>query len=212
MRCTKFARMGLHLVLLLVLVAHMGCGACRPRVCQEDVHRELGFTDPCVTGVRRSSHEVYLSTDRRCPWESLVNLDVFAGFRPGMTAKEAQRLIGPAWKMEKGSAGDFWKYQRPEGIVTVSHEDQGASLFIDYWWLLSAEPRSSSPNRLLAKEVLEHIPKDQEHSDIVILNGCGFPMVSIQIVKGEVRRIDWIQNPGSWRPPTERAQFLGKKN
>jgi len=206
MRVNK--RFGPTFALLLVVgcAVQISCGACRPQICDEDIHRDLAYKGPCVASVEQSGGEVYVAISRQCPWERLVNLAIFRGLQPGMTDQEARRVLGPPDEEGMHARGPFWSYRRQEGTVTISYEDQGSSLLVDRWWLLSAQVRAQ-PEEYIAQEVLARLPKKETGVDVIVLNGCGHPMVDLNLSNGLVREVAWLRNAGSWRPEAERAPF-----
>lgn len=76
---------GLAAFLILAGVSVNGCGACRPNSCPEDRYVDMDFVGQCIASVERHGARIEIGTRRECPWERLVNLDVFRGFRPGMS-------------------------------------------------------------------------------------------------------------------------------
>ncbi len=192
------------------LATLLGCGDFRPESCAEDGLRDLAYTGPCVAGVRQHGrNEFYVSSRPRCAWERMVNLTYFEGFRPGMTNLEARRLHGTPTSVERNGRTAIWNFQRPMGTVSISLEDQGSSLLVDRWWLLSAYPLNQAPAQSLSAEVLQSVGSRGNDFQIVILNGCGFPAAEISFERNRVARIRWLENAGSWH--SRMASFDGTR-
>jgi hypothetical protein len=129
-------------------------------------------------------------------WRQLVDMDIFKGFRPGMSFRDAQNRIGPPDFKGTGPSGPYWIYRRSSGDVRLSHEEMG-SIFLRRWWVLEGIPCPSSPDDIFHKNVAKEIPVDEFPMTIVIMNNKHHPGAFVEIKKGRVVNIHWPDNPGS---------------
>ena len=129
-------------------------------------------------------------------WSELINTRLFDGFRPGMTFEEALKDVGPPDSTGKGLWGPYYLYRRPDGQVTVSHEEIGSgSAGTKYSsWRLTALPDQGSPQDLLSPMLRRQLESELKHrTELVIINPKG-DSPSIEIVFDESRptTIAWI--------------------
>jgi hypothetical protein len=189
-------------VLPLIAGTFLSCRLLDTQECSEDRFARREGTGPCLARVDRHMSSITVTPRRECEWEKLVDLRVFSGFKPGMTFREARSAFGDPDAKGHNSWGPFWKYQRPLGVVQVGDEDQGSTILpVDRLWVLRAYPADSRPEAWLSKEVIPHLPLNEEHLEVVILNGCRYPMIELILERGRIKLVTWIKNPGSYHPP-----------
>jgi hypothetical protein len=189
-------------VLLLASIVHLG--ACGPDLCPEARRVQADYQGECVAELVYEStlEKVTVSPRPQCPWERLIDIGFFNGFRPGMTSQEALGEIGPPDAERQDAAEEFWTYERPKAVIQIGHEDQGSGIVpFYYWWTLNAFPRDRTLEALFSPEVLARLPKQGSFREVFILNQCGLPMIVVTIDKGLVSSVSWTRNPGSYKAP-----------
>lgn len=129
-------------------------------------------------------------------WQELVDLRLFAGFRPRMTFRDARRELGEPTRRGENGQGPYWDYDRPLGTVRIAHELKGSVPFVR-WWRLKGFPISSGVEEVFHPNVSKHVPVDLEHLDVVIMNNDGSPGAFVQVEKGRITLIDWVNHKGS---------------
>lgn len=160
----------------------------------------MDYQGNCLGGIEYSAHgrRVEVSPRAGCSWQRLIDLDIFNGFRPGMSIQEAREIFGEPFVETTSGDNRFWRYQREMGIVQIGREDQGASIFpMYYWWVLRAYPNDTSPSAIFPPEVASAVLDGKAH-EVVILNQCRLPMAEVIIENNRVRLMTWIDNPGSF--------------
>ena len=196
---------GLRVVALFALASF---GACRPDLCLEATRVKKNYKGECLSTVDYFGDRarIEISPKDECPWERLIDLGIFEGFRPGMTIGEARQLFGtPDVEADTGSRR-VWKYRRQKGFVQIGHEDQGSAIVpFYYWWVLRAYPEDQSPRAFFPPEVVKILPTDDRNYETVILNQCRHPMAEVIIREGRIHLITWIKNPDSWHPDRQQA-------
>lgn len=123
-------------------------------------------------------------------WHGLVDLEILKGFWPGMTGKDAVRVMGQADRYLDLDGERYWVYERSDAHVVVAHKSKG-SLIGGWWWRLEARfdpPRP--PAELLHSSVVEELPDDLERYTVTIMNNEGSPAAWAYIEDGRVARID----------------------
>ncbi len=147
----------------------------------------------------------------QCPWERLVDLRIFQGFRPGMNFEEAEAAFGKEDEAGRNEFGPFKRYKRPLGIVQIGREDQSSLIVPDIFWTLRGYLPDASATSVFSSEVVERLPNRKAPLEVAILNGCGYPMVSIDFNEHrKVRLITWLENPGSFHPDRLSATSFDK--
>lgn len=185
----------------VALISILGTARCRPDLCPEASRVNYAYKGECLGGidyhVHRSRVEIY--PHPQCPWEQLIDLGIFEGFRPGITISQARQRFGvPDVEATRGSAR-IWEYRRPNGLVQIGHEDQGSGIIPMYrWWVLRAYPDNKSPQAIFPPEIGTRLPNGKQRYEVVILNQCRFPMAAVTVENGEVQDVTWIDNPGSY--------------
>lgn len=184
------------------LIFIMGLASCRPDLCPEAIRVKSDYQGECLGRVDYYDQRARIEINPHplCPWERLINLDIFEGFRPGMTIDQAQQRLGPPDVEATRGSDRIWRYRRPKGTVEIGHEDQGSGIIpMYYWWVLRAYPDDRSPHAVFPSEIAAHFPVKKKPYEVVILNQCRLPMADVIIENGEVQAISWNKNPGSYR-------------
>lgn len=185
------------LTLILCLAFSLACSSKPP--CQEDPAPPPGAVKASspLAGVETWDTRVVFYPDPAEDWRTLVDLDVFEGFSPGISIDEARRLHGqPA--MEKEEGGDSnWIYNRPAGRVRITLENQSSLPFIFLLkrWFLAGYPKQNSPTDILHPALIEHLPSGSRSLDITIMNNCGYPGANVLIKDGVVAQLNWLDTP-----------------
>ena len=185
----------------MALGAMVSLGACRPELCPEATRVDKDYKGGCLGKVDYYADRarVEISPNAECPWERLIDLSIFEGFRPGMTIDEARQYFG-APNLEAGTGSQrVWKYWRQKGVVQIGHEDQGSAIIpFYYWWVLRAYPENKSPHAIFPPQVVDRLPSALKSYETVVLNQCRHPMAEVIIDNGKIQRITWIDSPGSY--------------
>ena len=192
----------------VLLIAIICLGACRRGPCPEAGRVEVDYKGECIAELvyHENSADVVILPHPGCPWDRLVDLSLFDGFRPGMTIKQARNQFGPPESELVLGSNRLWRYQRPQAIVQIGYEDQGSGIIpFYYWWTLSAFPKEPSLGSLFLPEVVARLP-EQKNYEVFVLNQCGLSMIIASIENGEVRVVNWTHNPGSYPAPQMRSE------
>lgn len=130
------------------------------------------------------------------PWSDLVHTDLFEGFKPGMTFKDALSTVGPPNKAGKGLWGPYHEYRRPTGSVRISFETSESGTIGTKFskWRLTAFPRSGSINGTLDPVLQERLSGDfPGQAEIVIMSPTGeHPTVNVTIKGKRIHSIEWL--------------------
>lgn len=139
-----------------------------------------------------TSIEIYSSVN----WPELIHTDLFQGFKPGMTFKDAVRLVGPPDKTGKGLWGPYYEYRRPNGSVRVSFETIGSGTMGAEFtkWRLTAFPNERSIDTIFHPILRERLEADfRKQTEIIILAPNGeHPAVQVTIRDDQVYSIEWL--------------------
>jgi hypothetical protein len=180
-------------LLLLVLIS-----ACRRELCIEATKVDARFDGECLESIDTSYRSrITVVPSPKCPWPRLIDLSIFADFSPGLTSEQARRRFGTPDEEIKTDTRQAWRYNRPGGIVEISHEDQGSGFIPMYWWILRSYPKGGELSEVFPKAVVDRLPPAAELHEVAVLNQCGLPMVDVLVINGQVKVLTWIDNPGS---------------
>lgn len=131
-------------------------------------------------------------------WDRLVHADIFEGFRPGMTFREAEKEVGRPDRTFKGLWGPSYEYRRKDGVVLLSHEEVRSGLGGAAYssWKLRAVPRNRHVDNVLTpllERRLELSPR--ERTEIVIMSAEGDRPALELVLEGDlVESITWLHD------------------
>jgi hypothetical protein len=177
---------------------------CRPDICQEARNVDVHFRGDCLGSIvyEQDVKDLLIRPNPKCPWERLVNLSVFSGFRPGMTIAEARREFGPPESEVKLGGDHLWLYRRPKGAVQIGHEDQGSGLPFMYWWTLRFIPDNGALELFFSTEVAQRLDqyRIKKVNEIFVLDQCGLPMIVATVQDAKLKQVSWTNNKDSYHP------------
>lgn len=119
-----------------------------------------------------------------------MDLDVFEGFWPGMTRREALLSAGEADEYREQDGNRAWVYHRPGADVIVSHEHQGSFLFGKWWRLGARLTPPVLPEELLHASVVQELPPDLRRFTVVFMTRAGYSAAVVFFENGRIVRLD----------------------
>lgn len=129
-------------------------------------------------------------------WPELIHTELFQGFKPGMTFKEALSSLGPPSKEGKGLWGPYFEYLRPNGSVRLSFETIGSGTAGAEFskWRLTAFPSNRSIDTIFNPILQERLgPEFRNPTEIIIMAPSGeHPSIDVTIRDNQVHSIEWL--------------------
>ena len=132
-------------------------------------------------------------------WSNLVDMSLFSGFFPGISLKQAKMSHGDPDTHGKNSLGEYWRYERPEGVVQIGLEDQSSPPFLlPDVWVLRGVPSNPAPDKLVHPSIAAYLPRGASgRVEAIIMNNCGYPGVEVVLEDDRVVMLTWVKNTGS---------------
>jgi hypothetical protein len=188
------------LLLSTCLVFTHGCRRYPP--CNESFSPPPGTASVAELGVAVESTNGWVTfyPAASTSWRSLIDLTLFADFRPGMKIEEAWQKVGSPDLQEESPLGTRWTYHRPKGNVILSYSEQGSLPFAPRVWGISGAPRETSPASTFPPALLPYLPVSPALTQVTVMNNCGFPGASALLQDGKIKEINWLDTTGS-KPP-----------
>lgn len=170
---------------LSVLLISLSCAKAPER-------RELPG-DPPVGKVILFHNRITVSAAPQANWKELVKLDIFDGFRPGITIEEAKREVGMPSDLARNHYGPYSVYRQPGGLLHVAWEEHRSGEDAYKVWTLRAYPDAVSSTDMLHPSVSKHIEPEAERLQVIILGSDDEPAVDISIKRGRVESLTWLK-------------------
>ncbi len=190
---------------ILVLLLN---GTCRPTDCPAEPADSRATSAVCRGTLEDRAgylHRLVFRPLSGSSWKRCVDISLLEGFWPGMTIRQARKVIGPENSEGRSRFGTFWLYERPGGTIRISLEDIGSTILpVDRAWRLSALPRDRRIEAVFGPEIVGKIPSGLTDYEAVVLTQCGVPAIHVDVKSGRVARVAWNRNRGSMPSPREK--------
>lgn len=179
----------------LVLTA-LGCSKSSPDSYENMATQRIVAGKPPVKSLEITSYaagdEIVISLED-VSYESILDIEIFEGFRPGMTPEQAVIKFGPPARIEKTEDEVSYTYATKTGSVVIGRKKEysaGAA------WMrrLRVYPDDKSPSSFLPTPVVEHLSPNASYTSVVFLNKNGTPGIEVALRMGQINYIEWIND------------------
>ncbi|MCP4901698.1 MAG: hypothetical protein GY906_32440 [bacterium] len=157
--------------------------------------REIEGEGPVANVSFIDEREIFITARRDASLQDLVNLDVFTGFWPQMTFKEAREVFGePADVGVERRTDTYFVYRVNKARVEIVKRRVSSEGNVWTSWVLRAIPDNSEPDSVLLPTAMKYVPEDVREVSVILIAGeNGESKASVDLESGRITRIFWLR-------------------
>jgi hypothetical protein len=158
-----------------------------------DLPAERELSHPLRSLRFHSKDEVFVGAAPNVSLSRLVGLSAFDGLRPGITAEEAQAIVGPPQRVyqQYGGRDTVYAFPRQAGVVEIFKQAVDSEGFEGFRWFLRWRPVDRNPRSHLSSELLAVLPDLAVITSLHIDSEDG--KVTVELDDGLVSAILWLR-------------------